>query len=339
MDLHSITYNPVWYKKNPIDSSWKVSATSSAYVPPVNLTPKPLLDMEVVPELHSPGIIIHVADSYLISQQTLDNISSSANPHYDYQNNGGITISGSTTVIGQTIPIVKVDLSGLGEMSQKRNQLGNFAAVADVVYSHQTPTIKGIPKGIIQQLNYTLVQEDERPSDKFAIWDLGLEGDYSITTLKIETQQGDKILDKQKLKKFLTGVADRLAILRKDFNMIKSIYYNGNKPTTNTRTIDFDRQAQSEDPNELEDKQNKQVVFKQSQIQKVESTPVSQAADAGTTPTSGSTSTQPTTSGITGAQLVTTPSLSGGITQSVSQMQGYVAGQAQSTAQQQMTKR
>jgi hypothetical protein len=309
MDLHNLTYQSGWYTQNPNDGSWKVSATASANVPPVNLVPKTIQDMEVVPELHSPGLIIHVADTYLISQETLENISVSANPHYDYKNNGSITISGSTTIMGQTIPILEVDLSKLSDVAQKRNQLGNFAGVANVVYSHQTETVMGIPKGVIDQINYTLVQEDERPKDKYALWDLGLEADYSIDVLKIETQQGDKVLDKAKLKKFLAGVADRLALLRKDFNMIKSIYYNGNQPTTNTRTIDFYKQAKTEDGDEeLADKERKQQVFKQSQIQKVETTPVAQAAAQSNSTqspsnTSGTSVSGGGGSGMSGAQM------------------------------------
>lgn len=286
MSLQPITYNNNRYTKNAA-GNWTISATSSVFVPPINLTHNHNEDIVVSAQLHSDGMLIHVGDSYLISQQTLNDISASSNPHYDFLNNGSVTIKNKTTQVGQTIPIIKVDIEKLGDIASKRNQIGVFAGVANVEYSYQTPMVDGVPKGIIDQLNYTLVQEDERPSDKFSIWDLGLEADYSVEALKIETAQGDKILDKTKLKKFLAGISDRLALLRKDFNMIKSIYYNGLQPTTNARTMDYDKQAQTEDQDELEDKQSKQVIFKQSQITSVESTPVSQAAttsDTTTTP-------------------------------------------------------
>ena len=317
-----IQYNADRYNYKADGGSWKLSATESKYVPPINFTPKPNIEFEVVPELQSNGVIIHVADAYLVSQETLDNISASANPHYDYQNNGSIKIKGKETIVGQTLPILKVDLSNLNEVAQKRNQIGNYAGVADVLYTHQTPTVKGIPQGVIDQLNYTLVQDIERPSDKFSIWDLGLEADYSLETLKIETQQGDKVLDKTKLKKFLAGVADKLALLRKDFNTIKGIYYRGLAPTNNTRTIDFDRQAITEDSEqELVDKQKKQQVFKQSQIVSVESTPVSQAATtADTALTTAKTPPQPSGSstttggtGISGATMAAPTTLGSGM--------------------------
>lgn len=309
MDSKPIQYNSKRYKYKGDGSKWSVSASESKYIPPLVFDPNVNTDIEVVPELLADDVIISVADSYLISQKTLDNISASANPHYDYRNNGSVTISGSTTIMGQTIPILKVNVEKLGDVAYKRNKIGNFAAVADVVYIHQTETVMGIPKGVIDQINYTLVQDIERPSDKFSLWDLGLEADYSIAALKIETQQGDKVLDKAKLKKFLAGVADRLALLRKDFNMIKGIYYNGDQPTTNKRTIDFYKQAKTEDGDEeLADKERKQQVFKQSQIQKVEATPVAQAAAQSNSTqspsnTSGTSVSGGSSSGIGGAQM------------------------------------
>jgi hypothetical protein len=308
MSLQPITYNNTRYTQNAA-GNWTISATSSVFVPPINLINNRNEDIVVSAQLHSDGMLIHVGDSYLISQQTLNDISASSNPHYDFLNNGSVTIKNKTTQVGQTIPIIKVDIEKLGDIASKRNQIGVFAGVANVEYSYQTPMVDGVPKGIIDQLNYTLVQEDERPSDKFSIWDLGLEADYSVEALKIETAQGDKILDKTKLKKFLAGISDRLALLRKDFNMIKSIYYNGLQPTTNARTMDYNKQAQTEDQDELEDKQSKQVIFKQSQITSVESTPVSQAATTPDTNTSASvqTGTPTTTTGPKGSNISTPP--------------------------------
>jgi hypothetical protein len=235
-----ITQHPQRYSKT-VDG-FQVSASGS--LPPLKLKS----DSEptnLYPYLSVDGIVVEVGDKLLVSQNTLDLISSSLNPHYDIVQTGKVIVSSSAkgvrdVTVGKTIPVVKINNSGF--IPSTSNQLGlvKKAAVRDIT------TISSNPKLLLDQINYTLDPSGSRPADTFTLFDLNLKADYSIDVLKIQTAQKDGTLDKTKLQTFLTGVNDRLKLIREDFNKIKSIFYNGSIPE-GSPYIEYTKVASTED--------------------------------------------------------------------------------------------
>jgi hypothetical protein len=135
--------------------------------------------------------------------------------------------------LGNTIPIIKINLSKLPSIGSGREVGNKKAGVSSVTYTYEGDTIMGVPKGIIEQLNYTLVEGRDRPGDSFSYWRWIKDGDtkYDITQLKIDTAQEDGKLDQTKLKTFISGISQRLALLRTDFNSIKRTFFYGEVPS------------------------------------------------------------------------------------------------------------
>jgi hypothetical protein len=121
--------------------------------------------------------------------------------------------------------------------------------VESVEYIYETELEMGIPKGLINQLNYTLKEGVQRPGDSFALWDMNLGDDtlYSIQALNVSTAQEDGKLDITKLRDFLGSIGDRLSLLRKDFNSIKDTFYNGLPPINKGKIEVTNRVASTED--------------------------------------------------------------------------------------------
>jgi hypothetical protein len=178
---------------------------------------------ELKPLLRTNGVVVRVGEHYLVSPQTLADIRDAGNPHYDIVENGRVLQS----PMGKTVPIIEVSTGGLEATGSRRDIVNRFAAVKSVDYVYETPTVMGVPEGILEQINYTLDTATQRPEDRFDIWELNLTGDYSIEKLKIDNAQADGKLDKEKLAAFTKGVGDRLKILQKDLNIIKGIFYRG----------------------------------------------------------------------------------------------------------------
>jgi hypothetical protein len=214
------------------------------------------------------NIVIQIDDKYLISPATSLQIGLSSNPHWDFQQNG--TIKGK--VIGKCIPIIKIDVSKLIESGKVQDEKILNAGVESVEYIYETEVEMGIPKGLINQLNYTLKEGAQRPGDSYSLWDMNLGDDtlYSIQTLNVNTAQEDGKLDTAKLKEFLGALGDRLSLLRKDFNSIKETFYNG-KPPINKGLIQIEnRVASTED---TQDSPPRQAVIKETETVAVVSTP------------------------------------------------------------------
>jgi hypothetical protein len=153
--------------------------------------------------------------------------------------------------MGKSIPVIEVNISNLAATGSARDVVNRFAAVASVDYVYETPTVMGVPEGILEQINYTLDTDTQRPEDRFQIWEMNLTGDYSIEKLKTDTAQADGKLDKEKLAKFVTGVGDRMKILQKDFNLIKGIFYKGEiAEADRKRPVGFKRRAVAVDTEE-----------------------------------------------------------------------------------------
>jgi hypothetical protein len=233
---------------------WKISAGPD--ITPVTITKG--TPIELKPLLKADGIVVKVLGSYLISQNTLDTINESLNPHYDVIENGKI----KKTPMGKTIPIIEVNVDKLKTSTEDRNKINPYAGVQSTIYVTDTMLIDGIPKGLIDQINYTLSEKESRPADSFDIYQLYLEGDYSIEKLATETSQKDGQLDQKKLDAFLQGVDVRRNNLTKDFNMIKEMFFLGKAPT-NQKTIPYTKVAMTSNPDEETERSSKNVVFKQ----------------------------------------------------------------------------
>ena len=122
----------------------------------------------------------------------------------------------------------------------ERDVLNKNAGVVDVVYGGETNLVDGVPKGIIDQINYTLNEESKRPMDEYSIFDFyslvdfklnPKAGHYKITPLLVQTQQADTIFEPAKLREYLTEVGDKLKLLEKDFNLIQDIFYEAIIPS------------------------------------------------------------------------------------------------------------
>jgi hypothetical protein len=229
------------------------------------------------------GIVIQIDDKYLISPATNLQIGLSSNPHWDFQQNG--TIKGKT--IGSSIPIIKIDVSKLVKSGDAQDQKIANAGVESVEYIYETELEMGIPKGLINQLNYTLKEGVQRPGDSFALWDMNLGDDtlYSIQALNITTAQEDGKLDTAKLREFLGSLGDRLSGLRTDFNSIKETFYNGLPPINKGLIQIQNRVASTED---TQDSAPRQRVIKETKTIGVVVNASSTEVTSSVTPTSSS---------------------------------------------------
>jgi hypothetical protein len=235
------------------NDGWQISSVSDSPNGNVNgeIVPLSIPKGTAIPNssiytvLEVDGIVIQIDDKYLISPATNLQIGLSSNPHWDIQSNG--TIKGKP--IGSSIPIIKIDVSKLVESGDEQDQKILNAGVESVEYIYETELEMGIPKGLINQLNYTLKEGAQRPGDSFSLWDMNL-GDatlYSIQALNVSTAQEDGKLDTAKLKEFLGALGDRLSGLRKDFNSIKDTFYNGLPPINKGKIQTKNRVASTED--------------------------------------------------------------------------------------------
>jgi hypothetical protein len=220
---------------------------------------------EWIPLLEVDGVVIKISDKYIISQATLDSIRANRSPHWDVIARGRTTIGGGDipievptadgktkviskatlkkggtepppavnnrdVIIGQTIPVIELKFNNLLDLGINRDKNNAFAGVRGVEYVHKTDLINGVPRGIIDQINWTLNPDRERPADTFSYYQVPETGDYSIEVLKTDAAQPDGSLDKEKLKTFITGVAERVNTIKEDFNRIKRLFYFGEAP-------------------------------------------------------------------------------------------------------------
>lgn len=261
-DRYKVTQSPTPFitmmangGKSTSPKNWVISASPD--VKPLILNEGTPFDF--IPLLEVEGIVVKILGAYLISPVTLKRIKDNNNPHYAVVQNGEV----NKTPMGKTIPIIEINTETLGTLGDSRDANNRFAAVKSVDYGYETEKVSGIPKGLLEQINYTLKEKGTRPADTFSIWDLGLTGDYSIEQLKVQTAQDDGSLDKAKLDAFTSGTSDRLGILREDFNSIKEIFYNGNVPLKATNSFSFTKVANVEDMDDEKKRGEKAVVIKQ----------------------------------------------------------------------------
>lgn len=236
-------------------SEWEITALSEGVGEKPNITPLKFglgTRPELKPLLKTNGVVVQVGEHYLVSPQTLADIRDAGNPHYDIVENGRVL----STPMGKTVPIIVVNTTGLEATGSLRDIVNGFAAVKSVEYIYETPTIMGVPEGILEQINYTLDADTQRPDDSFQIWELNLTGDYSIEKLTIDNAQADGKLDKAKLEAFTKGVGARLKILQKDLNIIKGIFYRGELAEADRKqSVKITRRAKSDTTEEESQRQ------------------------------------------------------------------------------------
>jgi len=266
--IKEINQNPERYSKK--QDKYQISATPD--IKPLDL-PFGEMPEGLVPVLLVDGIIVNVGDYKLISQATLDLIKESNNPHYDIAKNGEV----KGKPIGQTIPSITIDIDKLFSVGRDRDRLNRIAGVVDVNYIFEGNLIEDtiLTKNLVDQINYTLNPDVDRPMDEYLLASLQLsdEKNYDLSALTIVTSQSeDKVFDKSKLEEFLSGIKERMKALTKDFHTIRDMHYNGDIPNA-WPTYKVKKRASAEDEQEDGDFD---IVTKTSDLVSVEKTPAQQ---------------------------------------------------------------
>jgi len=238
MSIKPITQNPQRYTKE--GAQWKVSAKPA--IKPIYLPiGVPLANLK--PVLKGNGIVVRIGGDYLCSLETLNDIKNSNNPHYDIIENGKLKVKEKEVTIGNTIKIIDLDVTKLQGIIDSREFQNRQAGVMDVSYidDAENGLIEGIPKKLVDQINYTLDKESERPSDKFEVVDYFSMVDtknasaahYTIKPIRTVTDQQETIFDPMKLQTFIIELDDQLRLLKRDFNTIQDTFFKGEIPTPN----------------------------------------------------------------------------------------------------------
>lgn len=217
--------------------NWKISASKD--IKPIYL-PIGVTIENLKPIIKANGVIVKIGNNHLCSLTTLNSIKESKNPHYDIVQNGSIKVKDKVVVIGKTIKIIELDISKLQGLADSRDFQNRQSGVVDVEYTNEgKELIDGIPKKLINQINYTLDKESNRPSDKFEVVDYFKMVDksanphYTFVPVRNETDQEKTIFQPKKLQTFLIELDEQLNLLRRDFNTIKGTFFDGTIPTPN----------------------------------------------------------------------------------------------------------
>jgi hypothetical protein len=238
MSIKPLTQNSKRYTKE--GAQWKISASKN--IKPIYLPiGTPLTNLK--PVLKANGIVVKVGGDYLCSLQTLNDIKDSNNPHYDIIENGKLKVKDKEVVIGKTIKMIELDVTKLQGIIDSREFQNRQSGVLDVSYidDAQNGLVEGIPKKLIDQINYTLDKDSERPSDKFEVVDYFSMVDtknasaahYTIKPIRTITDQQETIFDPMKLQTFIIELGDQLKLLKRDFNTIQDTFFKGEIPTPN----------------------------------------------------------------------------------------------------------
>ena len=225
--MKTISQNEDRYSQQ--SGNWVISASKE--IKPIYL-PIGVSLQNLKPLINADGIVVKVGEDYLCSLKTLNEIKDSKNPHYDIVQNGTLKIKDNEVVIGKTVKIIELDISRLEEIANVQDRKGVKAGVSSVEYIYEGEQVDGIPKNLIEQINYTLTPDSVRGVDKYTLYKLKLAPDeaYSIEALTVVKQAEGELLDMAKLKVFSEGIRSRLVLLREDFNMIKSMFFKGTIP-------------------------------------------------------------------------------------------------------------
>ena len=280
MSIKPITQNPKRYTKE--GTQWKISASKN--IKPIYLPfGTPLNNLK--PVLKRNGIVVKIGLDYLCSLQTLSDIKDSNNPHYDIVENGKIKVKDKEVIMGKTIKMIELDVSKLQSIIDGREFQNRQSGVVDISYidDAENGLIEGIPKKLIDQINYTLDKESERPSDKFEVVDYFSMVDsknnpaashYTIKPIRTITDQQATIFDPKRLQTFIIELDSQLKLLRRDFNIIQDTFFKGEIPTPNIYGLIIEDIVAKTD--EDDQKSNHSVRIKESsELISVEPTPIS----------------------------------------------------------------
>jgi hypothetical protein len=258
MNKKLVTQNPDRYTKE--GAQWKISASPN--IKPIYL-PKGVEPSELLPLLTVDGIIVEVGEYKLISQNTLDYIKEYDNPHYDIVQNGEVM----GKPVGKTIRTIKVNLDSLSTSANERDILNRNAGVASVEYIYESNPIPntGLSQNLVDQINYTLNPNYNRPKDTYNLAELqlGPADAYDIRPFNALNNQDleNNIFSYGKLEDYLNTVKEKQINLQRDFSLIKEVFWEGKLPTELT-TYKITKMATAEDKLEEGDIQ---IVYKNSQ--------------------------------------------------------------------------
>lgn len=225
--------NPERYSRKA--NVWSVDASSGSLVTTPYTFPAKTKELVLYPVLDNDVVvIIKIEDNYFCSEELYQDLTDSKdyNPHLWYEGVTEVTTLSGSVVIGDSIPIIELDLKSVMETADIEGIMLPFSGVKEVkwLYDREPSDDPNIPisKKLIQQLNYSLTNNGDRPSDEWDLWDLNLAANYSIGQMPVLSPTTDKaVVDKNLLTKNLEELQKRVINLRKDFNDIKRIYYTG----------------------------------------------------------------------------------------------------------------
>ena len=280
MSIKEITQNPERYTTD--GKNWKISASTN--IKPIYLPIGiPLANLK--PVIKANGMIVKIGENYLCSLQTLNDIKLSKNPHYDIVENGKLKVGKKEVSMGKTIKIVELDISKLQSLADSRDFMNRQSGVTKIEYTNAgIELIDGIPKKLIDQINYTLDKGSERPKDKFEVVDYFKMVDkvvsphYTIKPIRVETDQEKTIFDPKRLQTFIIELSAQLALLRKDFNTIQKTFFEGIIPTPNIYGIIQEDIIARTDVDDLDSRHSNRIV-NSSTIISVEPTPIQTVKD------------------------------------------------------------
>ena len=278
--MKTISQNPDRYSKQ--GTNWVISASPD--IKPIYL-PIGVSLTNLKPIILANGIIVKVGEDYLCSLTTLNEIKQSNNPHYDIVENGKIKVKDKEVAIGKTIKIIELDITKLKELADSRNFMNLQSGVTTIEYTNdETTLVEGIPKKLIEQINYTLDKDSERPKDKFEVVDYFKMVDkvvsphYTIAPIRTQTDQQQTIFDPKRLQTFIIELSAQLALLRRDFNTIQKTFFDGIIPTPNIYGIIQEDILAQTDTDDLDSRHSNRIIDS-SVVIAVEPTPIQTVAD------------------------------------------------------------
>ena len=278
MSIKEITQNPERYTTD--GKNWKISASTN--IKPIYLPIGiPLANLK--PVIEANGMVVKIGEDYLCSLKTLNDIKDSKNPHYDIVENGKLKVGKKEVGMGKTIKIIELDISKLQGLADSRDFQNRQSGVVDVEYTNEgKELIDGIPKKLIEQINYTLDKVSDRPADKFEVVDYFKMVDkeispyYTFVPIINETNQEKTIFDPKKLQTFLIELGEQLDLLRRDFNTIKDTFFDGTIPTPNVYGVIQKDMIARTDTDDDDDTINSKRKTESSDILSIEDSPAQQ---------------------------------------------------------------
>ena len=280
--MKTISQNPERYSKQ--GTNWVISASPD--ITPIYL-PIGVELQNLKPLIKANGIVVKVGDNYLCSLETLNLIKESNNPHYDIVQNGTLKVKDKSVVIGKTIKIIELNLNNLTTIIDGREFMNRQSGVTSVSYiNNQRDLVDGVSKGIIDQINYTLDRDSQRPSDKFEVVDYSnmvnpktnpAAGHYTIKPIRVVTDQQETIFDPTKLQTFIIELSNQLKLLRNDFNQIQKTFFEGIIPAPNLYGLIMEDKVADTDVDDVDS--NHSYRTGESDLISVESPPVQSVND------------------------------------------------------------